>query len=111
MSYILGCLLPPHEKTGCPADLLNNQTVQDPNVHGHTSRAPPVGIEPSAALATDPSLMEFDEKAHLVDVYRGGRGEMRKPKSAAGNLGRVDTAVLFACGESFLQHCRMMTRI
>ena len=30
---------------GCPADLLTNQTVQDPKVHGHTSRMPPIGIE------------------------------------------------------------------
>ncbi len=31
---------------GCPADLLTYQTVLNPKVHGHTSRAPPIGIEP-----------------------------------------------------------------
>ncbi len=38
--------------------------------------------------------------ARLVDVYRGGRGEARK-RNSAGSLGMVDTAVLFARGESF----------
>ena len=32
---------------GSPADLLINQAVLNPKVHGHTSRAPPVGIEPT----------------------------------------------------------------
>ena len=31
---------------GCPADLLINTAVLDPKVHSHTTRAPPVGIEP-----------------------------------------------------------------
>ena len=49
---------------GCPADLLTNhwQTVQDPKVHGHTSRAQQVGIEPTSpptqavALPTKPQI-------------------------------------------------------
>jgi hypothetical protein len=47
---------------GCPADLLTNQTVLNPKVHGHTSRAPPVGIEPTSpptqavALPTKPQI-------------------------------------------------------
>jgi hypothetical protein len=36
---------------GCPADLLTNQTVLDPKVHRHTSRAPQVGmIRPSSVV-------------------------------------------------------------
>ena len=38
--------------------------------------------------------------ARLVDVYGGGRGEARK-RNSAGSLGMVDTAVLFARGDSF----------
>ena len=47
---------------GCPADLLNNQAVLDPKVHGHTSRAQPVGVEPTSpptkvvALPTKPKI-------------------------------------------------------
>ncbi len=47
---------------GCPADLLTNQTVLDPKVHCHTSRAPQVGIEPTSsatevvALPTKPQI-------------------------------------------------------
>ncbi len=37
----------------------------------------------------------------MMDVYRGRQGETSKPNSA-GSLGMVDTAVLFARGESFL---------
>ncbi len=33
---------------GCPADLITNQTVLDPKVHCHTSRAQQVGIEPTS---------------------------------------------------------------
>jgi hypothetical protein len=47
---------------GSPADLLTNQAVLDPRVHGHTSRAPQVGIEPASpqtqafALPTTPQI-------------------------------------------------------
>ena len=47
---------------GCPADSLTNQAVLDQKVHGHTSRAPPVGIEPTSpptkvvALPTKPQI-------------------------------------------------------
>jgi hypothetical protein len=37
---------------GCTADLLTNQTVLDPKVHCHTSRAPQVGIEPTLHTCT-----------------------------------------------------------
>ncbi len=47
---------------GSPADLLINQAVLNPKVHSHTSRAPPVGIEPTTpqsqavALPTTPQI-------------------------------------------------------
>ncbi len=47
---------------GCPAELLTNQTVLDPKVHCHTSRAAQVGIEPTSpptkvvALPTTPQI-------------------------------------------------------
>ncbi len=53
---------PKFQNWGCPADLLTNQAVLDPKVHGHTSRAPPVGIEPTSpptkvvALPTKPQI-------------------------------------------------------
>jgi hypothetical protein len=50
------------ENWGCPADLLTNQTVQDPKVHCHTLRAQQVEIEPTSpptrvvALPTMPQI-------------------------------------------------------
>ncbi len=52
---------------GCPADLLTNQTVQDPKVHCHTSRAQQVGIEPTSpptkavALPTKPQIPTYGD--------------------------------------------------
>ena len=52
-----------YKNWGCPADLLTNQTVLNSKVHGHTSRAPPVGIEPTSpptqavALPTKPQIL------------------------------------------------------
>ena len=48
---------------GCPADLLTSQAVLNLTVHGHTSRAPPVGINPTSpptkvvALPTKPQMI------------------------------------------------------
>jgi hypothetical protein len=51
---------------GCPADLITNQTFLNLKVHGHTSRAPQVGIEPTSlptqavALPTKPQIPVYD---------------------------------------------------
>ncbi len=57
-----GLISPDTVNWGCPADLLTNQTVLDPKVHCHTSRAPQVGIEPTSpptkvvAVPTQPQI-------------------------------------------------------
>jgi hypothetical protein len=59
--YIVWCLML-YKNWGCPADLLANQTVLDPKVHCHTSRAQQVGIKPTSpptkvvALPTEPQI-------------------------------------------------------
>jgi hypothetical protein len=42
---------------GQPAELLTIQAVLNPKVHGHTSRAPPIGIEPTSPPTEAADLM------------------------------------------------------
>ncbi len=70
------CACPPFESVirvscsaqpigGSPADLLTNQAVLNQKVHGHTSRAPPVGIKPAT-----PQLQAFAKPTSAADTLQ-----------------------------------------
>ena len=69
MSYHI--LSYPKISAGANSQMLTNQAVLDPKVHGHTSRAPPVGIEPTPPAPKGAGYVRHDHSATVsIGYYR-----------------------------------------